>query len=115
MEGTTTKEMNREMKEIVELLNSAFKKYTKKVVGYPICLNHVGIYNLKDFDNWIKNDLYFREWFKKEYNYWLKFEGDDLVLIDLRFSDLKKYRNQKLEPPRKFAEPRDVDDLKPEI
>ena len=81
-------------KNLENFLGAAIHEYTIKVTGHHLCLPHLGIKSEKDFDEWIKNDLYFREWFKKEFYYWLKFEDEQLVLIDTRLSGLK-YHDRK--------------------
>lgn len=79
-------------KNFVNFLSTAIDEYTRKVCGIKVCLRCLGFNDLDDF---IRKDIKFREWFKKEFYYWLKFEDNgELVLIDTRLSGLK-YNEEK--------------------
>jgi hypothetical protein len=102
----------------VIFFDAAISEYIKIKTGKHLHIHDVGIKNLKDMDRWIYNDWKFKEWFKKEFNYWIKYEGTDLVLIDLMWIGAKKSMfgpEIKSNVPIVEAKPRDVDDLKPEV
>lgn len=73
-------------KNLVNFLGAATNEYIKKICGVNACWNCIGI---EDFDDLARKDIKFREWFKKEFYYWLKFEDNNLIMIDTRLNGLK--------------------------